>query len=73
MWYGGKIESALKDLDEITLNFEEKILNERLQDLDKELNTIEQEAAAKGIIFDSTKMSEGLNDVPLYKNNSDEI
>ena len=44
-----------------------------LKDLDKELNTIEHEAAAKGIIFDSTKMSEGLNDVPLYKNNSDEI
>jgi len=44
-----------------------------LKDLDKELNTIEHEAAAKGIIFDSTKMSEGLNDVPLYKNNSDDI
>jgi hypothetical protein len=44
-----------------------------LKDLDKELNIIEHEAAAKGLIFDSIKMSEGLNDVPLYKNISNDI
>jgi hypothetical protein len=45
----------------------------QIKDLDKELNTIEHEAAAKGIVFDSSKMSEGLNDVPLYTNQSDEV
>jgi hypothetical protein len=36
------------------------------KELDNEINKIESESAAKGIVIDGGKMSDGINDLPLY-------
>ena len=47
-----------------------KVINTK--ELDKDTDKLKIEAAAKGIFIDEGKMSDGLNDLQLYKNDIDE-